>query len=97
MSKKKLEAHEITDANEATDTKEVPMDLFRVEAEEHAARAERERLEHRAAELGVTVAQLKAGIPPFQEVEDVPINDAHVRESIKASQKALKDADSKRA
>jgi hypothetical protein len=79
------------EAETATETEETPPALppaerFRLEAEEHAARAERARIEHRAQELGVTVAQLQAGIPA--EVEDVPSQDAHVRESLRESEKA---------
>jgi hypothetical protein len=65
-------------------------DQFRIEAEEHAERAERARLEHRAQELGVTVARLKLGIMPV--VDETPFDDSHVRESIRESDKADKTA-----
>lgn len=68
------------------DDKLLTADHFRTEALEHAERAERARIEHRAQELGVTVAQLQAGIQPV--VEEVPLNDAHIRESIRESEKA---------
>lgn len=78
MSKKKEEMSE-------TPVTPAP-DRFRCEAEEHAAKAERERLEHRANELGVTVAELQRGILPI--VEEVPARDPHVLESLRESDKA---------
>ena len=71
------------------------MTRFRREAEEHAARAERERIEHRANELNITVAELQAreaqATPESEpEVEDVPVQDPHVVESLIESDKAEK-------
>jgi len=62
-----------------------PADRFRREAEEHAERVERMRIEHIAAERGVTVAELLAA--PLAPVEE-SLSDPHIKESMRASDKA---------
>lgn len=80
MSKRRSHVEEIQ--------QEAPeMAQFRREAEEHAERAERARLEHRAAELDTTVDELRAGL---RVEEEVPVLDAHVRESLVESERAAK-------
>lgn len=66
---------------------------FRLEAEENAAKMERRRIEHLAAERGVTVAEFLAQTAPKEDIDELPKEEKkHVKESIKASEQAAKHA-----
>jgi hypothetical protein len=86
FKKKTHEKFDVEETQEPT-APMVPIDRFRAEAEEHMARVDRLRLEHAASELGTTVAEMQAKQAQAAKAQD-PDADAHVRESIRESEKA---------